>query len=543
MALNKEKIKLWCKSKTNLALLAVVLLAVIIRLYHFFITANQPVWWDEADYLAYAKNLAGFHIDWIVTPKHNSLYPFLFALFFKLGASEVFAKFLFQLVPSVFSVILVYLIAKEMYSERKIALIASFLAAVFWISLFNTARFHVDIPALFFGLLSIYTFWAGYEKKQKLFGKITAHWAIPLTVLFVIITYSIRRGYIIFGIFFLLYLLATRKFSEIIKDKYNWIGLALAIILFFTVENTIFTSQLGEVSEGYYHKENPINFLPIQVFNSFFSNPYSQITSILFYFFWIGLIVILANLFLSFGQIKKSNNAKADLFNIISIIVTLALFIFVLRIPDSFGEPRWYLPLAFSAFICIAKCSNILFSAIKKHNRTLALFVIIIILLFGGYYQIKYSNQAIKEKVGSFEGIRDASLRIKEISQEDEIVIAMSAPQISYYSERTVKRPRDLLGINDTNNVSFEPVLEKIKENPKIRYIIVSFSEPNHPDWMRNNDNEIAQSGKGRIPFMDSEVNFATGQQDIKQSKTYDKINFELIDVKNEVLIYEISRL
>ena len=540
MALNKEKMKLWCKSKTNLALLAVVILALIIRLYHFFITANQPLWWDEADYLAYAKNLAGFHVDWVVTPKHNSLYPFLFAVFFKLGMSEIIAKFFIQLIPSIISVILVYLIAKEMYSDKKIALITSFLAAVFWIILFNTVRFHVDIPALFFGLLAIYTFWTGYEKKQKIFGKISSHWAIPLTVLFVILTYSIRRGYIIFGIFFLIYLLATRKFSETIKDKYNWIGLALAITLFFTVENTIFTSQLGEVSEGYYHKENPINFLPLQVFSSFFSNPYYQITSVLLYLFWIGLIIILANLFLSFGQIKKSNTAKADLFNIISIITTLALFIFVLRTPDNFGESRWYLPLAFSTFICIAKCSNALFSIIKKHNYNLALFAIIIILLFGGYYQIKYSNQLIKEKIGSFEGIRDAGLRIKEVSQENEIVIAMPAPQLSYYSERTVKRPRDLLGINDTNNVPFEPVLEKIKENPQIKYIIVSFSEPNHPDWMRNNDNDIAQIGKGKIPFMESEVNFATGQQDIKQSKTYDNVTFKIIDVKNEVLIYEI---
>lgn len=540
MALNKERIKSWCKSKANLTLLSVLILAIILRLYYFFITANQPLWWDEADYLAYAKNLAGFHIDWIVTPKHNSLYPFLFALFFKLGASEVFAKFFIQLIPSILSVFLVYLIAKEMYSDKKIALIASFIAAVFWISIFNTARFHVDIPALFFGLLSIYTFWVGYEKKQKLFRKISANWAIPLTVLFVVLTYSIRRGYIIFGIFFLLYILATRKFSETIKDKYNWIGLALAIILFFTVENTIFTSQLGEVSEGYYHKENPINFLPLKVFSSFFTNPYSQITSILLYLFWIGLIIVLANIFLSFGQIKKSSNAKADLFNIISIIVTLALFIFVLRTTDSFGEPRWYLPLAFSTFICIAKCSNVLFSTIKKHNYNLALSVIMILLLFGGYYQIKYSNQLIKEKVGSFEGIRDVGLHIKEISQEDEVIIAMPAPQLAYYSERTVKRPRDLLGINDTNNVSFEPVLEKIKENSKIRYIVVSFSEPNHPDWMRSNDNDIAQSGKGKIPFMDSEVNFATGQQDIKQSKNYDSITFKLIDVKNEVLIYEI---
>ena len=35
-------------------------------------------------------------------------------------------------------------------------------------------------------------------KKEKIFGKIDPKWAIPLTVLFVVLTYSIRRGYFLF---------------------------------------------------------------------------------------------------------------------------------------------------------------------------------------------------------------------------------------------------------------------------------------------------------------------------------------------------------
>ena len=68
---------------------------------------GQALWWDEADYLAYAKNLAGIGSNWIISAKHNSLYPFLAAGIFKSGFGETAAKFLLQLIPSILSVVLV----------------------------------------------------------------------------------------------------------------------------------------------------------------------------------------------------------------------------------------------------------------------------------------------------------------------------------------------------------------------------------------------------------------------------------------------------
>ena len=77
----KDKIKRWLKDRNNLIFLGILVLGIVIRLYYFNITKGQPLWWDEADYLAYAKNLAGFDVSWIVSAKHNSLYSFLFSLF------------------------------------------------------------------------------------------------------------------------------------------------------------------------------------------------------------------------------------------------------------------------------------------------------------------------------------------------------------------------------------------------------------------------------------------------------------------------------
>ena len=91
----KEAIKGWLKDKYNLIFLAILILAIIIYLNNFNLTKTQVLWWDEADYLAYAKNLAGFPINWIVTEKHNSLYSYLAAAFFKIGLEEPGIKFFF----------------------------------------------------------------------------------------------------------------------------------------------------------------------------------------------------------------------------------------------------------------------------------------------------------------------------------------------------------------------------------------------------------------------------------------------------------------
>ena len=535
-----ERLKNWLKSKSNFAFLLIIIFSIFINLYYFSKTSQQALWWDESDYMAYAKNLAGLPVNWVVTPKHNSLYPFIAALFFKLGGSELLVKFFLQFLPTVGTVILSGLLTRKMYADKKISVIVSFVMACLWTLLFNASRFHVDTLALFFGIVSIFVFWQGYEKEEKIFGKFDKKWAIPLTILFVFLTYAVRRGYIIFGAFFAVYMLSTRKISKLFKDKYNWIGLALAVSLFLLVESWIFSSGIGAISGEYYHQENSINFLPFQVFGAFFNNPYSIALSILTYLFWIGFISTIIKLCLSFGHIGSSEEAKSDLFNVVSIIITLALFIFILRTPNTYGEARWYLPLAFASCVMITKPSIFIAKLLESKKKNLGIFVISLIIVYGGYYELKSNHDLIQSKLGSFDAIHKTGEYIKTISSNNEKIIGMPAPQIAYYSERSVYRPRDLLGINDTNNVPFEPVLKKIESDPNLKYIIVSFSEPNHPDWMRNSDTNIQQTSMMVIPFTNTTINLRTGKQDIKQEVGYGKVSFKLVKIEQEVVIYEI---
>ncbi len=544
----KEKIKNWLKDKHNLIFLGILILAIAIRLYYFNLTKDQPLWWDEADYLAYAKNLAGYPIDWIVTAQHNSIYPYMAAFFFMFGFSEIVIKFLLQIAPSIFSVVLVYFICNEMYEDKRIGLIASFLMATFWLHLFNSVRFHIDIPALFFGFLAFYVFWRGYENKKKIFTKINYKWAIPITVLLVLATYIIRRGYFLFGVFFLIYMLLTRDWKELIKNKYNWIALAFAVILIFGAEKLIFSSAgIGGVGEAYFHEEYPINLKSLNVFKEFFLENLNLWTKMLFYLFWSGFIILIANILLSLGYIKKvqKNSAKADLFNIITIIVTLAFFILILRTQDAggIGESRWYFPLLLGSFAAISRIALIVSDYLKPYNRYLPILLLLLIIAPSGYYQFKQADDIIKSRVNSFSGIREASLFLKEVSNQDDVIVSVAVPQVVYYAERNVVQPDKIAGWTGAGEeLPMDDFINKLKEMSEARYLLISFSQIGHPPWMTTaygNNNQITG---WEIPFMDTKIDFANQKQDIKQSKTYDGMTFTLLEIKQDVFIYRIDR-
>ncbi len=545
----KNKFKNWINDPYNLTLIGILIFATIVRLYFFNLTKNQPLWWDESDYMAYAKNLAGFNVDWIVTPQHNSLFPYLAALFFKIGFSEVVAKFFLVVLPSILLVFLTYKICTLMYNDKKIALVSTFLMATFWEILFNSMRFHIDNLALLLGFLAIYIFWQGYEKKEKIFGRLDQKFAIILTVFFVVLSYSIRRAYFIFGFFFLVYMLLTKKFGGLVKNKYNLSALFFAAILIFLAEELIFISPIAYVAGTYFHPEAPINLVPFQIFSAYFTNISNSLASILLYLFWIGIIIIGLNIFFSLGYLKKTENieVKSDLFILLTILLTLSYFIFIQR-NSTIGDPRWYYPLLFASFVCISRATLSISSYIKKYNKVLFIVVIVILIGSGGYYQLKHSNLIIRERLNSYSGIKEAGLFIKQVSSPNDIIVSVPVPQPAYYAERTVIEPWRFINKTSNTDTTIEEFVSRLQENEGVKYVIVSFSEPNHPEWMRIDDYLIHPQtgqpvlGRWRIPFMNTTIDFVNQQQDIKESVSYGNITFRLLAIKEDIFVYEVIR-
>jgi hypothetical protein len=548
----KQKIKSLLNDYHNLVFVGIFIFAIIIRLYYFILTKFQPLWWDEADYMAYAKTLAGVgDTAWIVTPQHNSLFSYLAAVLFKINFSEVLIKFSIVVIPSILLIFLTYKIVSLMYEDKRIALVSSFLMAIFWNILFNSFRFHIETLALLGGFLAIYIFFQGYEKKQKIFGKINYKWAIPLTVIFTLLTYSVRRGYFLFGVFFLVYILSTKKWTKLIKEKYNWGGLLIVIIFFFIIEKIIFTSKITDVAGTYAQFENSFSWGQLKIFNIYFNSISPDFFSNIFtYLFWGGLIILIISVFLSIGYIKKINyrDLKGDLFFLLSILITLGYFIFYQR-DVTLGDPRWYFPAILGSFICISRSAIFLTDQIKKYNKQIASIFLILIICYGGYYQLQHADSIIKGKINSFEGVKQSGIYLREKIDSQDIIITSSLSQTAYYAEKKTEHVFHITNRSLSSKGNFEEFLDYLEVNNSLKYLIISFSEPNNPEWMRDTREEYTYSqneqiirNKWKIPFMDTIINFQTGQQDIKQSKTYGNITFNLLIIKEDVFVYRIDR-
>jgi len=547
----KERVKNWLKKPHNLVFLGIMVLAIVIRLYYFVLTKNQPLWFDEADYMAYAKNLAGINNGWTVTPQHNSLFPYLAAGLIRLGFTEPALKFFLEILPSILLVFLVYYICIEMYKDKRIALISAFIIATFWNILFNTMRFHLEAIGMLFAFLAIYIFWKGYEKKQDIFGKIKYKWAIPLTIILVVLTYAIRRGYFLFGVFFLIYVLLTKDIMKLIKDKYNWFGLILGLIVFFIIENTIFNESIIITSGSYLNTKIAVSTVPFTIFSTFFSQINGSMVHTLFYLFYVGIILMIFLSFLSMGYFRKEkySTIRADLFAILSIVLTMAYFLFYQR-TATIGDPRWYYPLLLASFIAISKGAIFIGDFFKKYNKYLAVILILLLIGYGGYYQVQHADIIINAKVNTYEGIKQAGLYVNEISQPEDTILCIADSQSSYYSERETIRPINLMNASSNQEFTVDQFANKLQdiENKHVKYLIVTFSEPNHPDWMVKQEYvQDTQTGqpilsKWEIQFMDTTINFLTGEQDIKQSQTYGEIEFKLLNIFEDSFVYEIIR-
>jgi hypothetical protein len=138
--------------------IAILIAAIAFRGYYFYLTLNQPLWFDEANYMSAAKGYAGI-MPYSLESTRLPGFPAVMSLFFITGLSnETFMRFMALFLPSIFIIILVYLVLKEMYPDRRIALIGMALMAVLWENVFYSNRFMTENWSLMFQLAAFYIF-------------------------------------------------------------------------------------------------------------------------------------------------------------------------------------------------------------------------------------------------------------------------------------------------------------------------------------------------------------------------------------------------
>jgi len=480
----------WIKDDYDKLFLLVLLTAFVLRILVYLKTQDQAIWWDAADYLATGKRW-GLGLDTLDTwyYRRGFLWPVLEALFFRIGLGELSIRF-FVVLLSTGIVFVTYFLISEMFN-KKLALLTSIGVTFSWVFLFFTGRPLTNLPATFFFLAALLFFWKGYVKNQGkkyfiLFGMFYAFACL------------IRMQYLMFVPSFLVMAILKEKW-KFIKNKYLWYSILMFLIIFipqFIIQSSKFGNPILDLATFYLgiggSATGEVGVELAQFSNLFlyFKNlPYVLdantqgytnlfVISPLYISFIIGFFLLFIDLFLGFDRIFKDPEIQKRFFILFWIVSS---FLFLGYIAPHL-EQRYIMPvIPFLFFIAIYPFVFISSFLRKKFNiktKTIVIIVSIILItvLVSNY---KFGFSLIESKKTSYIEVKQAGEWIKANSDPDDIIIASSLPQLTYYTERHVY-PFDLAYRRDISRETEETLDKFVLEN-RPKYFVISLYERDDP--------------------------------------------------------------
>lgn len=438
----KEKLRDFLKNKYNLWLAGVLAFAFVLRAYFLYIAKDQAHWWDTLAYAGIAKNMIfGYWSEnWFIISEsliRPPLLPLIWSVLLRFNIGDLGTLILLEFIPSVLSVLLIYLIGKELYDER-VGLISAFMAAVVWIHLFYSVRIMTDVPSLFLALASIYFFIRGYENLEL------KHFS--LSILFLSLAILMRYSYGLIGFVYLIFLGLVHR-HKVLGKKNFWIGGVIGVVplLIFFASNIIKYGGLFPAVESYATAaaEKPVAFYVFGFIPYILKYTFTGL-------FLAGLAIILFELFVGFDSISKVKKIKSDSFLMILLFVSLIFFIFVIKA----AEDRYLMMIFPVMFIFGSIALLAVYGFFMRYSKMFAILLVLGILGFGAYSQITFGSMIIENKKTSFLPMKEALVWIGENTPEDAVILGQwSDPYTIYYAGRRVEEwPRPLDNLD-----SFEP--------------------------------------------------------------------------------------
>ena len=113
------------KKDHNWLILLTFLILIGIKLYYFSLTYNQPLWWDEADYMNQARAWAFGSPSWEMDIVRPIFFSFILSGLFKIGLEELSIRLL-ELILGILAMFYFYRLVRDMYNKY-IAIAAAFM--------------------------------------------------------------------------------------------------------------------------------------------------------------------------------------------------------------------------------------------------------------------------------------------------------------------------------------------------------------------------------------------------------------------------------
>ncbi|MEK6820529.1 MAG: glycosyltransferase family 39 protein [Nanoarchaeota archaeon] len=490
------KFKSWLKDPYNLTFFIILIAAFIIRIWIFTKTSQQPIWWDEADYMSTAKRW-GLNLDikdtWYY--RRGFLWPLICSVFFRIGLGEIGIRF-FIVLLSAGIVALTYFLISLMFN-KKIALLASLAAAVSWIYLFFTGRTMTEIPATFFLLLATLFFWKGYVKEEnKKF--------MWLFALFLALSVLVRFQFAMMAFPFFLFIL-IRERGKMFKNENLW----LTLIIFLLVLSPllyIYTKHYGnpitDIASYYFdvgQTEETGHWHWAGIFNYFKDLPYILSVYLLVPFL-IGNAIYFSDLIFGFDKIFSSPELQKKLF----ILFFIAIPFLVLGYMGALYVEQRYIMMTLPFIYSIASMPFIYAQKFFKSRALAYFFVIVFMLLLIPNFTL--GKNLTESKATSYLEVKEAALWMKQNSNPGDTIITMSVPQTIYYSERMAY---SYGGGPNQDKFQTPEEMESLAREVDAKYFVVSVFEPNIPQWAYtygqthpNNPKPVQAYAQGQQPVL-----------------------------------------
>ena len=203
-------------------IIGIIVFALLIRF--IFIFKNPMLWWDSTVYIGMAKYIFSLGQIGLWEYFRPLLWPAILGFGWKLGANTILFGKIMQILFSLAIIFFTFEIAKKIFNI-KIAVFSSLLLAVSPIFFQFTNVLYNEIPAIFFGIMSVYLFILFREKGNNIL--------LILSGIFAACAFLTRfpTG-LIFGSIFILLLI---EFFINLKKKIEWKKITIFTLSFIII--------------------------------------------------------------------------------------------------------------------------------------------------------------------------------------------------------------------------------------------------------------------------------------------------------------------
>ncbi len=437
--------------------LGILFIGIAIRL-NFLFANGSGLWWDEISWLMAGQIVAGIAAPGVVFEAAKApLFPLLSGLIFSLGGGENTIRVLLVAVPSIGTMLAVYLLGKEVFN-RKVGLVAMAITAVFSHHLFYQARVMADMLANSLEVLAIALFICFYVNKKK------PH-LLFIPVILGIFAFLTRYSASIALISIAIYLILIERFS-LFKNKHVWIAAGVGSIILaifglvnFTVFGNvwpaawhyIFSPISGTAAIEAAHGTFNFSFL-YAIFDWLNYGPYllgggTTFAKSLVPMFVLGLVSFFV-MFLGIDKVfkKKDTEDTKKVKPIFMLFLWFGISAYFWVFFWGYASPRWAMGLAPAIIAIAAYGFFLLYEVVRKLSTRflkdetapkIIATVIVGALLFGGLSSVyERTDNMIASKAGTYDYLKPTSMWLQDNVKEDELIMFPSYVWYEYYTQR-----------------------------------------------------------------------------------------------------------